>query len=126
MTAAGGDAAGGGFGRAMARLALAVHAAPRLTIALSLLFSVLCGAYSVEKLSIDTDTAGMISEDLPFRQRYKAFKDSFPDLSDNVAIVVETALPDQADAAARTLADGFVPTARRSRSFSRPRPIHSS
>lgn len=104
MTQPGEDAAAGGFARAMARLALAVHAAPRLTLALALLFSVLCGIYSVEKLSIDTDTAGMISEDLPFRQRYKAFKESFPDLSDNVAIVVEAALPDQADAAARTLA----------------------
>jgi hopanoid biosynthesis associated RND transporter like protein HpnN len=104
MTPKGAGAADRGFARAMARLALSVHAAPRLTLLLSLLFTVLCGLYSVEKLSIDTDTAGMISEDLPFRQRYKAFKEAFPDLSDNVAIVIEAALPDRADEAARTLA----------------------
>ena len=46
----------------------------------------------------------MISEDLPFRQRYKAFREAFPALSDNVAIVVDADLPDRADEATEILA----------------------
>ena len=46
----------------------------------------------------------MISEDLPFRQRYKAFREAFPVLSDNVAIVVDADLPDRADEATEILA----------------------
>ena len=67
-------------------------------------FTALSGFYAAGNLKIDTDTAGMISEDLPFRQRYKAFREAFPALSDNVAIVVDADLPDRADEATEILA----------------------
>ena len=77
---------------------------PWVVLAGALVFTALSGFYAAGNLKIDTDTAGMISEDLPFRQRYKAFREAFPALSDNVAIVVDADLPDRADEATEILA----------------------
>lgn len=80
------------------------QASPWMVLAGALLLTALSGFYAAGNLKIDTDTAGMISEDLPFRQRYKAFRQAFPALSDNVVIVIDAALPDAADSAAEILA----------------------
>jgi len=80
------------------------QAAPWVVLAGSILLTAVSGFYTAGNLKIDTDTAGMISEDLPFRQRYKAFRHAFPALSDNVAIVIDADLPDRADEAAEILA----------------------
>lgn len=77
---------------------------PWIVLVCALVFTALSGFYAAGNLKIDTDTAGMISEDLPFRQRYKAFREAFPALSDNVAIVVDADLPDRADEATEILA----------------------
>jgi len=77
---------------------------PWVVLAGALVLTALSGFYAAGNLKIDTDTAGMISEDLPFRQRYKAFREAFPALSDNVAIVVDADLPDRADEATEILA----------------------
>jgi uncharacterized protein len=80
------------------------QASPWVVLAGALLLTGASGFYAAGTLKIDTDTAGMISEDLPFRQRYKAFRNAFPALSDNVAIVIDADLPDSADRAAEILA----------------------
>jgi len=69
--------------------------------------AVTCGlfAYTSENLSINTNTTDMLSEELPFRQRYIEYGDAFPQLSDLMTIVVEAATPDRADVAALKLAD---------------------
>ncbi|CAN0566875.1 unnamed protein product, partial [Laminaria digitata] len=57
---------------------------PWIVLAGALLLTALSGFYTANHLKIDTDTAGMISEDLPFRQRYQAFRQALPTLSANV------------------------------------------
>lgn len=82
-------------------------AAPWMVLGGALLLTAISGFYAAGSLKIDTDTAGMISEDLPFRQRFKAFRRAFPALSDNVAVVIDADLPDSADRAAEILAAGL-------------------
>ena len=79
--------------------------APWAVLAAAIGLTALSGQYAATSLKIDTDTAGMISDDLPFRQRFKAFREAFPALSDNVAIVIDAELPDRADQAAQILAE---------------------
>ena len=79
--------------------------APWVVLAAAIGLTALSGLYAATSLKIDTDTAGMISDDLPFRQRFKAFREAFPALSDNVAIVIDAELPDRADQAVQILAE---------------------
>ena len=99
-----GEAGTGPFANFMAAIVSYGQRAPWIVLAGALLLTALSGFYAAGNLKIDTDTAGMISEDLPFRQNYKAFRDAFPALSDNVVIVVDADLPDRADEATETLA----------------------
>jgi len=56
------------------------------------------------QLSINTDTENMLSPDLPFRQDSNALSAAFPQLSDNIVVVIDGATPDLADDAATILA----------------------
>jgi hopanoid biosynthesis associated RND transporter like protein HpnN len=56
------------------------------------------------QLSINTDTEDMLSPDVPFRRDSNAFSAAFPQLSDNIVVVIDGATPDLADDAATTLA----------------------
>ena len=62
-------------------------------------------AYTADNLSIITNTTDMLSEELPFRQRYIEYGDAFPQLSDLMTIVVEAATADRSDVAALKLVD---------------------
>lgn len=93
-----------GFSRIMGAAVGYAQASPWVVLVGALLLTALSGFYTAGNLKIDTDTAGMISEDLPFRQRFKAFRHAFPTLSDNVAVVIDADLPDRADEAAELLA----------------------
>ena len=105
-----GNAAGGlgdradAFSRLMRAIVGYAQASPRVVLAGAIFLTAASGFYAAGNLKIDTDTAGMISEDLPFRQHFKAFRHAFPALSDNVAIVIDADLPDRADEAAEILA----------------------
>jgi hopanoid biosynthesis associated RND transporter like protein HpnN len=92
------------FSKMMGAIIFYGQMSPWVVLAGALVLTALSGFYAAGNLKIDTDTAGMISEDLPFRQRYKAFRAAFPALSDNVAIVVDADLPDRADEATEILA----------------------
>lgn len=92
------------FARIMGAVVSCAQLSPWIVLTGALALTAVSGFYAAGNLKIDTDTAGMISEDLPFRQRYKAFRDAFPALSDNVAIVVDADLPDRADEATEILA----------------------
>ena len=63
------------------------------------------GSYTFENLSINTNTTDMLSEELPFRQRYIEYGDAFPQLRGLLTIVVEAETADRADVAALQLAD---------------------
>ena len=60
--------------------------------------------YTADNLTINTNTTNMLSEELPFRQHYIAYKEAFPQDSDLITVVVEAATSDRADVAALALA----------------------
>jgi hopanoid biosynthesis associated RND transporter like protein HpnN len=75
-----------------------------LVVALSVILSVICGWIAATRLDMDTDTARLLSEKLPWRQREIAFDKQFPQNSDLIAIVVQGSTPEQAESATATLA----------------------
>ncbi|MGI9333156.1 MAG: hypothetical protein ACR2RL_08365, partial [Gammaproteobacteria bacterium] len=89
-----------------------------LAIALS---SALASAYYVVgNLGVNTDTADMISDRLPWRQDYIAYTQDFPAEVDTVLAVVEGRTPELAERAATRLADALAPEARWVESVYRP------
>ncbi len=76
----------------------------RITILVALAATV-AGVYGVAtQLSINTDTEDMLSADLPFRQDSNAHSVAFPQLSDNIVVVIDAATPDLADDSATMFA----------------------
>lgn len=60
--------------------------------------------YTVNNLGINTDTAEMLSETLPFRRNYNAFKTAFPQYDDAMLIVIDAETPELAQDASTALA----------------------
>ncbi len=71
-----------------------------LTVLLAVVATVATGYYVATNLSINTDTDDMLSPDLPFRKNSLALKQAFPQLTDNVVIVIDGKTPELADEAA--------------------------
>jgi len=61
-----------------------------------LLLTVLSGYYAVHNLGVNTDTADMLSEELPFRKNQEQFRDQFPQFNDTLLIVVDAPTPERA------------------------------
>ncbi|MFQ5784624.1 MAG: MMPL family transporter [Alphaproteobacteria bacterium] len=74
-------------------------------IALSLATALAALVYSAGNLTINTDTAGMINDDLPFRKAVDDYDRAFPQFTDVLAIVIDGDTPDLAEDAAAALAD---------------------
>ncbi|HWZ71519.1 MAG TPA: MMPL family transporter [Casimicrobiaceae bacterium] len=60
--------------------------------------------YDAGHIAIDTDSAKLIAEDLPWRKRERAFDAAFPQRADLIAVVVDGATPELAEEATATLA----------------------
>jgi len=54
-------------------------------------------------LGVDTDTSGMIDPSLPFQERALEIREAFPQLKNDIVVVVEATTPDETAAAARRL-----------------------
>lgn len=67
--------------------------------------TVLLATQVVTRLGVNTDTADMISEHLPWRQTYIRYKEEFPQYKNQLLVEVEGKTPDLADRARRELAD---------------------
>jgi hypothetical protein len=71
----------------------------------------LCGGLSIQyaagNLGINTDTANMISAQLPWRQDYIRYRESFPIRDSNILILIDAASPQQADDFASALASAL-------------------
>ncbi|MBO6950033.1 MAG: MMPL family transporter [Rhodospirillales bacterium] len=80
--------------------------APVLVVAV-LLVSVLAATYLATHLRIDTDTEDMLSADLAFRQNAIKLDAAFPQLDDNLLVVVEAPNADAADDAVRRMVDAM-------------------
>ena len=65
--------------------------------------------YTVDNLSINTDTEDMLSEELVWRKLDQEYEKRFPQYDNNILIVVEAATPDQAGDAAALLYERLQP-----------------
>jgi hopanoid biosynthesis associated RND transporter like protein HpnN len=63
------------------------------------------GFYAANNFAINTDASKLISSNVPWRQREIAFAKAFPQRSDLIAIVVDGATPELAEAASAKLAE---------------------
>ena len=59
--------------------------------------------YTERHIAIDTDSAKLISEDVPWRKREAAFTGAFPQRADLIAVVVDGATPELAESATAAL-----------------------
>ncbi len=73
------------------------------TVILCLLLTVFLGNYTIHHIGINTDASKMISEKLPWRQRYLSYKEKFPQFFGEIAIVIDGDTPGLADNAAKRL-----------------------
>jgi len=96
------------FGEHVGRtLAWWVNMTHRYAVWFVLLACLLTGSllyYTVNNLGINTDTAEMLSETLPFRRNYNAFKTAFPQYDDAMLIVIDAVTPELAQEASTALA----------------------
>ncbi|MCS3902929.1 hopanoid biosynthesis associated RND transporter like protein HpnN [Methylohalomonas lacus] len=74
-----------------------------IIVLLMIVASGLSLAYTVNNLTVNTDTRDMLSRDLGWRQLDLAYEDAFPMYVNNIVVVVEAPTPDQATDAARHL-----------------------
>ena len=65
--------------------------------------------YTVDNLSMNTDTEDMLSEELVWRKLDQEYEKRFPQYDNNILIVVEAATPDQAGDAAALLYQRLKP-----------------
>ncbi|WP_432740405.1 MMPL family transporter [Methylobacter sp. G7] len=75
---------------------------------LLLLSLLLCGAslpYTLKNLEINTNTAEMLSPDLPFQQNQARLNQAFPQDADTIIFVVDAATPEETSQAAGKLAE---------------------
>jgi hopanoid biosynthesis associated RND transporter like protein HpnN len=81
-----------------------------LVVVLAIGISAVLGRIAVSRIDIDTDTDRLLSEKLPWRQREIAFDKEFPQNSNLIAVVVDGATPEQAEAATAALATKLAAT----------------
>lgn len=77
----------------------------RLVTAIFLIATLAAGWYAVENLKVNTDTTDMLDANLPFQQRAQQLKDAFPQIKNELSIIVRAPTIDEADAFAQALHD---------------------
>ena len=96
------------FGELLSQtLARWVNVAHRFALWFVLLGSIITVAllyYTANNLGMNTDTAEMLSESLPFRRNYSAFKKAFPQYDDAMLIVIDADTPEVVQDASTALA----------------------
>lgn len=75
-----------------------------VTLSIATAFSGALLWYTTANLGINTDTEGMLDQDLPFRRAAREFDAAFPVLNDQIVIIVEAASGSAAAAASDALA----------------------
>lgn len=72
--------------------------------AASILFlAILAGFYAAASLKVNTDTSAMLDPSLPFQQRAAELRDAFPQIKEDVIVVIRAPSLDEADAYASAL-----------------------
>ncbi len=76
---------------------------PWLVVGLTLAVTLAAGVYSVKNFAIDTNTAKLISPDIPWRQDEIAYAEAFPQFDNLIAAVIDGPIPEAVDVAADRL-----------------------
>jgi hopanoid biosynthesis associated RND transporter like protein HpnN len=76
-----------------------------LVVALSVLASLACGIFAARHFAITTDINQLISPHLPWRQRQLAFDAAFPQLHDQIIVVIDARTPELGEDAAAGLTE---------------------
>jgi uncharacterized protein len=74
-----------------------------LVVILSVLVSLVSGVYAARHFAINTDINQLISPNLPWRQRQLAFDKAFPQLQNQIIIVIDAKTPELGEEAASAL-----------------------
>jgi uncharacterized protein len=98
------QAAGATVTRALAWWMSAAARHPWLVLVLALIISVAGGVYTARHLGMETDSNALLSPDLPHRKTQAEFDRAFPQLGDNIVIVIDGTTGGRADKAAERLA----------------------
>jgi predicted exporter len=93
------------LGRIIAHIVDSARRRAVLVLIGSVLLSVLAVLAAATHLGVDTDTNRLISPELPWRQREAEFDRAFPQFVDLIAVVVDGATPDLAEAGTAALAE---------------------
>src|SRR5581483_880403 len=75
-----------------------------LLVIVGILLGFAASFYAAANFSMNSDTASLISPDLPWRQRQAAYDRAFPQLDKLILVVVDGATPERADEATAALA----------------------
>ncbi|HEY2735764.1 MAG TPA: MMPL family transporter, partial [Polyangiales bacterium] len=113
----------GGDRRLSALIGQIVTACARRPWLVIVVASALCAgasSYVAGHIAIDTDSAKLIGDDVPFRVRERAFDAAFPQRTDLIAIVVDAATPELAEQAAAELSARATANTRLFRAVWRP------
>ena len=92
------------IGRFLYRWVAAVQRHPVWVVIAAALLTALCVPYTVRHLGINTDTADMISERFQWRQDFMAFRQAFPEVVNNVLVVIDGEGPEIAESVQKDLA----------------------
>jgi hypothetical protein len=93
---------------------------PMRVVIAAMLLTAAALVYVVAYFAIDTDSARLIDDNVPWRQREKAFDAAFPHRTDLIAIVVDGGTPEIAEQATARLAQRLLSDASRYRAVWRP------
>ena len=75
-----------------------------LVVVMFLVGAFFAGQYAVQTLSVNTDTTDMLDSQLPFQQRAAELKAAFPQLKNDITVIIRSDSLDEADAFAELLA----------------------
>lgn len=81
---------------------------PRLAVGAWLIVAGLALAFAAARLEVNTDTAALLSPDLPFRMAQARYQREFPLLVDVFVVVVDAPAPEQSQDAAAALAGALA------------------
>ena len=70
-----------------------------LVLVIGIGIGIISGLYTIKNCKINTNTEDLLSNKLEWRIDYEKFKSAFPNLTDNVLIVIKSPIPESAQKA---------------------------
>lgn len=102
------------------RLVGASIARPWITLGLGVLIGLIGALIATTRFAMTTDTAALISANVPWRQQERAMERAFPQLSDVMLVVIDGKTPELAEDAAAKLSSAITADKAHFRRVSRP------